>query len=77
MTRISVKEARGNFRKLLERVAAGEEIAVMKRGKEIARIVRPPVTKPFPDLSAFRSSLKVKGEPLSKTIIRMRREARY
>ena len=49
----------------------------MRRGKEIARIVQPPVAGSFPDLAKFRASIKPKGEPLSKTIIRMRREARY
>ena len=79
MTRISVKDARGNFRKVLDQVACGTEVAIMRRGKEVARIVPPShgVKRPFPSHKALRDSIKLRGEPLSKTVARMRREERY
>ena len=36
---VSVKEAQDNFNKLLDDVAAGEKITVVKSGKPVARIV--------------------------------------
>lgn len=78
MTRASVKEVRDNLREFLERAEAGEEIVILRRGREVARLV-PPEREPkrFPDLAEFRNSIKLKGEPASETVIRMRREARY
>lgn len=77
MVRISIDEAR-DLRALLEQVEAGEDIVILREGQEVARLVstaRNP--KRFPDLSKFRASIKLKGEPLSETVIRQRREARY
>jgi len=75
---VTIREARANLRALLERVEAGEEIVILRRGKEVARLV-PPAREPcrFPDLTAFRASLALAGEPLSETVIHQRREARY
>jgi prevent-host-death family protein len=36
---VGVHEAKTNLSKLLERVSAGEEIAITRRGEEIARLV--------------------------------------
>jgi len=36
---VGVHEAKTNLSKLLERVSAGEEIAIARRGEEIARLV--------------------------------------
>ena len=36
---VGVHEAKTNFSKLLERVSAGEEIAITRRGEEVARLV--------------------------------------
>jgi len=38
MKSISIREAKTNFSKLLERVAAGEEITIAKSGVPIARL---------------------------------------
>lgn len=78
MTEVSVKDARDNFRTWLDRAEAGEEIIILRRGKEVARIV-PPRREPktFPDLTEFRKSIKLRGEPMSETVIRQRRESRY
>lgn len=36
---VGVHEAKTNLSKLLERVSAGEEVAITRRGEEIARLV--------------------------------------
>ena len=79
MRRVSVAEARQRFRALLDEVAAGGEIALLRRGREIARLVPPPSGRRRlpPSLAEFRRTIKIKGEPMSATVIRMRREARY
>ena len=78
MTRVSVQEVRSNLKALLDRVAQGEEVVIVRRGKEVARLVPPERQgKHFPDLSEFRASIKLRGEPLNETVIRERREARY
>jgi prevent-host-death family protein len=38
MKNVSIREAKTNFSKLLERVAAGEEITIAKSGVPIARL---------------------------------------
>lgn len=78
MVEVSVKDVRSNLREYLDRAEAGEEIVVTRRGKEVARIV-PPRREPgkFPDLTEFRNSIKLRGEPMSETVIRQRRESRY
>jgi len=78
MASISVREARENFRSLLDRVAAGEEISLIRRGKEVARLSPPRGAKrKLPSLHAFRRSISVKGSPLSEEVVRGRREERY
>jgi prevent-host-death family protein len=78
MAQATIKEVRSNLKAFIDRAQAGEEIVIARRGKPVARLV-PPKRTPgrFPDLSAFRASITLKGEPLSETIIRERREARY
>ncbi len=77
MKTISVRDARATLPTLLKQVAAGEEIVILRYGKAVARLVPPArKRKPLPDLSAFRASLQVKGEPISTTIITGRREER-
>lgn len=76
--KISVKEARSKFSSLLNRVKGGDEVIIMRRHKQVARIVPPrKEEKSLPDLKAFRKSIRIKGEPLSSTIIKERQEERY
>jgi prevent-host-death family protein len=78
VAQVTAKEARAHFSALLERAEAGEEIAIYRRGKQVARIVPPrrPAGQ-LPDLANFRASISVGGEPLSETVIRQRGESRY
>jgi prevent-host-death family protein len=78
MASVSVREARENFRSLLDRVSAGEEISLLRRGKEVARLSPPKgARRKLPSLDAFRRSIRVKGRPLSEEVVRGRREERY
>ena len=75
---VSVREARERLRAILERVQAGEEIAVLRRGVEVARLVPPPrQPKRAPDLADLHAAVRVRGRPLSAEIIADRRKARY
>ncbi len=78
MPNVSIKEARANLRSLLDRVAAGEEIALLRRGREVARLI-PPKSRQrrLPTLDAFRRSVAAEGRPLSAEVARGRREERY
>ena len=78
MGRVSVKEARQNFKALLDRVAAGEEVSILRRGSEVARLVPPGGDgRRLPKLRAFRSSVGRKGKTLSQEVARGRRMERY
>lgn len=78
MTKVNVKKAREKFRELLDRVAAGEEIVLLRRGKEVARLISPKAkARRLPSLEDFRRSIRVRGEPLSSEVLRGRREERY
>jgi prevent-host-death family protein len=77
MERISVKEARRQLSSLLDRVAAGEEFILLRRGKEVARLVPPQSQSLFPSLKNLRDSLQITGAPLSDEITNAREEERY
>ncbi len=75
---VSVQELRDNLQAVLDRVAAGETLAIVRDGDEVARLLPPhPAGSGFPDLTEFRASLHVEGEAVSETVIQQRREARY
>ncbi len=75
---VGVKEARSKFKTLLDQVEKGKEIIIRRRGREVARMVPPPgEEKQLPSLKNFRSSVRLKGEPLSKIVTRNRKQERY
>jgi len=75
---ISVKEARAKFSSLLNQVKEGDEVIIRRRGREIARLVPSSSEgRRLPSLSDFRRSVRLKGEPLSATIRKGRKEERY
>jgi prevent-host-death family protein len=77
MERISVKEFRRQLSSLLDRVAAGEEFILLRRGKEVARLIPPQSQSLFPGLKDFRDCLRITGVPLSVEITNAREEERY
>lgn len=77
MRKVNARDARAGLPALLNRVARGEEIVIQRRGKAVARLVPPTRSRMFlPDLTAFRASIRVKGEPMSATVAKARREER-
>ncbi len=75
---INVKEARARLSFLLKRVEKGDEVLLLRRGKKVARLV--PVQtpqRPLPSLKEFRSSIRLKGKPLSAVVIESREEERF
>lgn len=76
--KINVKEARSKLSSLLDRVEEGEEVIITRHGKEVARLIRPNDTvKKLPSLKEFRSSINIKTDPLSDTVIQERKKERY
>jgi prevent-host-death family protein len=76
--KVGIREVRQRLRSLLAQVQAGDEIIVLRRGVEAARLI-PPKQKsvPLPDLTEFRASVKVKGGAMSREVIDNRRRSRY
>jgi prevent-host-death family protein len=78
MKTVSVAEARRRFKTLLDEVSSGHPVSVVRRGQEVARLLPPkPRRVRLPTLATFRASIRMTGEPLSRTVIRERRSARY
>ena len=78
MVKVNVKELREQLAQFITQAEAGGEITITRRGKVVARLVPPqPTPKAFPDLGAFRSEIELRGESMSETVIRERREASY
>ncbi len=73
MSKISVEEASRNLKKLLEKVAAGEEVILVEQDRVVARSKE----QWLGSVRALRDSVKVKGEALSATVIKARLEERY
>lgn len=72
--KVGIQEVRQSLRLLLEQVQAGDEIVVLRRGREVGRLVPPQRRpQPAPDLTEFRASLELGGPALGKTISEARR----
>ncbi len=78
MLQINIKDLRAQLAQFITQVEAGEEIAIIRRGKVVARLMPPPPQTPpqFPDLTEFRASIKLKGEGPLETLLHLREEAR-
>ena len=77
MVEVDVKYALSQLSELLDRVERGEEVIIRRRGKKVAKLVSPETTHPLPSLRQFRATLKIKGKPMSETVINARDEERY
>ena len=80
MDRYSVAEAKAHLSELLDRVEAGEDVVITRRGVPVARLraegQRPSTT--LPSLAAFRQKLRedIQGSLLD-TLATQRGSARY
>ncbi|HET8864597.1 MAG TPA: type II toxin-antitoxin system prevent-host-death family antitoxin [Gracilimonas sp.] len=79
MKKVPVNKVREQLAKYLTEAERGEEVIITKHNKPIAKLVNyeKPKKAKFPDMTEFRKQFKVKGKPLSQTVIDMRREDRY
>jgi len=78
MVTINVRDARSQFKELLDKVAAGEEVAILRRGAVVARLVPPPRRmKRLPSLRSFRRSIRISGVSLRDAVLRNRAEGRF
>jgi prevent-host-death family protein len=77
MLEINVRDARRSLKALLDRVTAGEEIVLLRRGRAVALLVPPDAERRrLPALSGFRGTIHVGGPPLSRAVARTHREGR-
>lgn len=81
MTHYSVAEAKNNLPKLLDRVLAGEEVVITRRGKAIVRLEpqeKPQIGAPL-DLEWLDANRvePAKGPISGSAFAEMRREYRY
>jgi prevent-host-death family protein len=78
MRTVSIREARASLRALLDDVAAGEEIVLVRRGKAVARLVPAgDAAKRLPSLADFRQSIQLSGTTLGEELAAAREEERY
>jgi len=74
-----VQRLRSRARDVLERVARGERVTILRRGKRAAQIVPLPArgrAQRLPRLAEFRARIRVRGEALSRTVVAERDASR-
>lgn len=77
MESINIKDTRRQLKALLDRVEAGETIAISRRGAVIAKLVPADTrTRRLPSLVTLRRTIRPKGRPLSTLIQESRMEDR-
>ena len=76
MRTVSVREAREKISQLLDAAAHGEDIAITRRGKVIAKLVGSGERALFPDRNTFRASLPAAGTAAAEIVRKMRDEER-
>jgi len=79
MDKVTVAEAKAGLSALLDRVEAGDEVVITRRGRSVARLVATEPKRKKLDLkrlAAFRATLKP-SKTDSVKLIRAMRDARY
>jgi prevent-host-death family protein len=79
MNRVNIREARRRLTAIVDAAQRGESTVITRRGRQVASVQPVAGGKGgrLPDLSEFRSSIKVTGRPLSRIVIQQRGRARY
>ena len=80
MNNVSLAEAKAHLSALVDRVEAGDEIAITRRGKLVARLVpaqRPRELVDWQGLRAHAASIQFQEESAGEFMRRMRDEERY
>ena len=79
MLRVNLAEAKARLSELLDRVEAGEEVVITRRGREVARIRGVAIKKkpvPVDELEAFRATMPRMRTSSAKLIRQLRDEGR-
>ena len=78
MQTTNVRETREKLSHLLDAVAAGEEIVILRRGKPAARLTAiAPDAVQFPDRAGLRDMLPPVRESSAQTVRSLRDEERF
>jgi prevent-host-death family protein len=75
--RVSVTEARRSWSRLLAEVEAGEEVAITRYGRVVARLAPALGGARFPDRTAFRASIPASSVSAAEFIRLERDNERY
>ena len=76
MKTAGIRQARQQLSAILDEVRKGREVVLTDRGRPVARIV-PPLrdsARPLSSHRRFRASIRLKGHPLSVTVVRDRED---
>lgn len=78
MIMVNVRETREQLSRLLDVVAAGEEVVIMRRGRPVARLVPAGADEiAFESRQALRASLPPMARPAAEEVRAGRDEERY
>jgi prevent-host-death family protein len=78
MTMVNVRETRENLARLLDAVAAGEEVVIMRRGRPVAKLVPAEAgTVVFQSREALRAALPPMQRSAAAEVRKARAEERY
>ena len=74
---IGARELRSRLSEILDRVARGERVRILRRGRPAAELRSAEAPAPsLPDLAGFRAGIKAKGKATSRIVIEERRKHR-
>jgi prevent-host-death family protein len=74
MVQVNIRELTHNFSHYLKNVKEGERIIIMERNKPVADLIPHNENVTRPGWKREITRLRLKGKPLSQTLIEMRRE---
>lgn len=81
MESYSVAEAKAHLSELLDRVEAGEEVSITRRGKVVARVVADKAKKKrqggLPSMADLRATMPISPVSTEDFIRQLRDDARY
>ena len=77
MTQVTIRQLTHGFSGYLKAVKKGERIVILHRRTPVADLVPHNENVAMPDWKRPIKRIRVKGEPLSQTILRMRSEERH
>ena len=77
MVSVNIRELTHNFSSYLKKVKAGERLIIMERNSPVAEVIPHNENVTYPGWKRKIDRIKIKGETISETVIKERREAKY